>query len=650
MNMRHPARARKNATIYLLVLAAGTALCGFLPVARADDSSEAAVRSYRSPWAIAVAPDGKTVYVSDATARCVAILDAAGMTKRSEIALEGAPRGLCLSPDGATLYVAERGAGTVAVVDTASARVVGRLAAGRWPVAVALASKSRRLLVCNQDRHTLSVWDLSATPPAALPEVLLVREPSSAVVTPDERFAVVTNQLPLGRSTDPMLAAEVSVVNLETLAVSATVKLPPGSSLVNGVCASPDGKWAYAVHGLGHFNLPMTQLERGWVNTYALSIIDIAQGKRLATVLLDDLMQGAADPFAVVCSPDGGRLWVSHTGVHEISTIEIARVHELLNGPAPDDVVRYMDGSLPNIWVRIQQDRALIEELSYDLTALYLAGAIRRTPSGGKGPRGIALTADGKTLFVANYFSGAVSAIAADSGRGQGEISLGAQPPLDEVRRGELLFHDATACFQRWHSCASCHPNDGRIDGLRWDFADDGLGNGMNTPPILVPHETEPLHRQGALATTRTVAEHGLTFTHMIVPTEQQVNDLTAYLRSLRPESSPHRLAQGELTPAAKRGRALFEGRAECATCHNGPHFTDQKFYTVGWSGPNTPDAKFKTTPLLELHRTAPYMHDGSALSLEDVLTTSNSHDQHGKTSGLSAKEIQDLAAYLRSL
>ena len=93
-----------------------------------------------------------------------------------------------------------------------------------------------------------------------------------------------------------------------------------------------DGKWAYVVHGLGRFNLPITQLERGWVNTYALTIIDIAAGKRLTTMLLDDLTQGAADPHGVVCSKDGTRLWISHAGVHEISMVDIGLVHELLAG------------------------------------------------------------------------------------------------------------------------------------------------------------------------------------------------------------------------------------------------------------------------------------------------------------------------------
>jgi YVTN family beta-propeller protein len=642
-------RRKSMATVCLVLFGAGALALRQTP-AVCGDGSESLKAPYRSPWGVAVSPDASTIYVSDATAGCVEVLNMSGDMQHTAIALQGTPLGLCLSPDNTALFVAERGAGTVAVIDTATLTVNERLAVGRWPVAVALAPTSKRLVVCNQDSDTVSGIDLAQDPPKRLEDVRVGRSPASAAITPDERLAIVANQLPMGVSTDPTLAAEVSIIDLEALKPCATIKLPPGSSVVNGVCTSPDGNWAYLVHGLGHFNLPMTQLERGWVNTYALTIIDIDAKSLRATLLLDDLTQGAADPFSVVCAPDGSRLWISHTGVHEVSAVEIARVHELLEGNVSGEVAQITDGSLPNIWLRIQQDQNAVKELSYDLTALYIAQAIHRAPSGGKGPRGLALTPDGKTLLVANYFSGSVAALDTASGQLRGVIWQGDQPKPDPVRRGELVFHDATRAFQRWHSCATCHPNDGRVDGLRWDFADDGFGNGMNTPAIHYPDKTEPLHRQGTLATTPILAKHGLTFTHLIVPTEEEVEDLVAYMISLHPEPSPYRTVGGEFTPAARRGRKIFADKAQCATCHKEPYFTDQQLYEVGVITPNYPDAKYKTPPLFELHRTAPYLHDGRAASLQEVLTTYNPDDKHGKTSDLSADELDDLVAYLLEL
>lgn len=58
----------------------------------------------------------------------------------------------------------------------------------------------------------------------------------------------------------------------------------------------------------------------------------------------------------------------------------------------------------------------------------------------------------------------------------------------------------------------------------------------------------------------------------------------------------------------------------------------------------------FDTPTLIELWRTAPYLHDGSAATLRDVLTTANPDDKHGKTSHLTADQLNDLIAYLLSL
>ena len=430
----------------------------------AEQRPAAETARYRSPWCLAVSPEDGRVYVADRTGGCLVVLDGATLQKLSEIPLRGEPCGLCLTPDGRTAYVAERGAGSVAVVDTASSSVTSRIAVDQWPVALALAPQGKRLYVAAQDRHRVWAIDLTQAPGVPLAQIPVVREPSCLAVTPDERFVVATNLLPDGAGTDPTLAAVVSLLDTATLTQTATVRLPAGSTSVYGVCVSPDGRWAYVVHTLGRFNLPITQLERGWVNTYALSLIDVAGAQRLATLLLDDLTQGAANPFAVVGSADGSRLWISHAGTHEISFIDIGKVHELLGGKVPEALQQVKDGTLANIWVRIQQDRALINDLENDLTALYIAGAVRRVPAGGNGPRGLALSPDGTRLYVANYYAGEVAVLDASSGKRLGQAALGPQPPLAGVRRGEMLFHDATLAFQRWHSCAVL-PSESRTRG-----------------------------------------------------------------------------------------------------------------------------------------------------------------------------------------
>lgn len=599
--------------------------------------------TYRSPLAIAAAPDGKTLYVSDPTAGCVTVIDVAAGRRLRDIPLPGEPRGLALSGDGRTLYIAERKAHAVAVLDAARGIVTRRLPVGAWPVAVAVAEKGKRLYSANRGDHTVSVVELSSG--KEIKRIGVVREPDALALTPDESRVVVANMLPSGAGTDPTLAAEISILDTAAMSQRARIKLPPGSTVVTGATTSPDSHWAYIIHTLGRFNLPITQLERGWVHTYALTILDLAADKILATLLLDDLTGGSADPWAVVRSGDGKRLWISHSGTHEVTFIDIAKVHDLLNGRVPEALAKLKDGMRDNIWVQISRDRKLISRLANDLTALYIAGAIRRAPAGGVGPRGLALSPDEKKLYVANYFSGTVAILDAGEGKVLGAIPVGPQPSPDAARRGEIYFHDAMRCFQHWHSCATCHP-DGRVDALPWDFMRDGIGNPKDVISLVDMQHTSPHNRRATRPDPRECVETGVTGSHLIVPEPGDVGDLLAYIASLRPEANPN----PPPAAAVARGKRLFEGKAGCVLCHPEPYYTDQKMHNVGILTPLEPDGKYDTPSLVEVYRAAPYYHDGRSATLKDALTKDDPEGKHGNVKALTPQEIDDLVAYLLSL
>ncbi len=181
--------------------------------------------------------------------------------------------------------------------------------------------------------------------------------------------------------------ASVTLIDTTTLATNG-VSLPAGSTVARGVTTSPDSKWAYVVHNIGRFQLPITQLERGWVNTTALSVLDLEKQQRLTTILLDRLTKGAADPIDVRCSLDGQRLAVSHAGTHEVSLLDIGKLHRLFAGQVPKELADLKDGSSANIWTRIQQDRGCLADLKNDLTALYIANVSKRVEAGGNCPHG----------------------------------------------------------------------------------------------------------------------------------------------------------------------------------------------------------------------------------------------------------------------
>jgi mono/diheme cytochrome c family protein len=111
---------------------------------------------------------------------------------------------------------------------------------------------------------------------------------------------------------------------------------------------------------------------------------------------------------------------------------------------------------------------------------------------------------------------------------------------------------------------------------------------------------------------------------------------------------------------AAARGRLLFNGKAQCVSCHSGPKFTDanERLHEVSEvvSEPEPGGApsyasrsatkKYRTAPLRGLWQHPPYFHNGTAATTEDVVKTYNQR----KALGLSADEVADLAQYLKSL
>jgi cytochrome c peroxidase len=280
----------------------------------------------------------------------------------------------------------------------------------------------------------------------------------------------------------------------------------------------------------------------------------------------------------------------------------------------------------------------------------FLIGAHHRVklPNGAWGPRAVAIA--GNTAYVANYYSDTLTAI--DLGTAQmnpASIHLGPEQPMTEARKGEFYFHDAELCMQGWQSCASCHPGEARTDALNWDLLNDGIGNPKNTKSLLLAYQTPPAMSLGERKDAETAVRAGLKYILFSEQPESVASAIDVYLKSLQPVPSPH-LLEGKLSVAARRGAKLFS-QAGCVNCHIPGLYTDLQPHDVGTLASfDRPMDKFYTPTLIELWRTAPYLHDGSAATVRDVLTARNSKHQHGKMSDLSNQEVDDLCEYLLSL
>ena len=344
-----------------------------------------------------------------------------------------------------------------------------------------LSPDGRTLYVCNRFNNDVSVFDLAAK--KEVRRIAVPREPFSAAVTPDGKRLLVANHLHAGRADVDVVAASVSVIDLAAGKVVKEIPLPNGSGLLREIRVSPDGRYAVVAHNLARFHLPTTQIERGWINTSAGSIIDLAELKRLNTVLFDNIDSGAATPWAVAWTRDGQQLLVTHAGTHELSVVDfpgllakLAKISAVVDPGKPPDyaVASRSAADVPND-LSFLVGRASARQVARQRSAL--ARGCRRARVGGElflGHPGTRVETSPPNPLRAESFA------------------LGPAPQMTAARLGEFYFNDATICFQGWQACSSCHSHDARVDGLNWDNLNDGIGNPKNAKSLLQCFETPP--------------------------------------------------------------------------------------------------------------------------------------------------------------
>jgi YVTN family beta-propeller protein len=586
-----------------------------------------ATAEYQGPSTLVASRGGGTLYVTATDAREVAWVELPGGNVTRRIAVPAEPTGLVLSPDGTKLIVTcAAPKSTVAVFDAFSGETVTSIAVGHTAVSPAISPDGKRLYVCNRFSNDVSVIDLAAG--KELARVRAVREPIAAAVTPDGRVVVVANHLPNTRADSAFkgnMAPVVTVIDTRTHETS-SIELLHGANSLRGLCVSPDGQYALVTHLLSNFEEMPFRLDTGWINVNVISIIDTRRWKVVSTIGMDEYYLGAGNPYHVTFTADGKSVCVSIAGTHELCIIDVA---DLLG-----DFARRTMQPMMRVW------------------PIYLSlgeSLWRRIELPGKGPRGLA--AVGSKVYVAQYFSDTVAVVDLEiaDDASIGTIALGPPPQLTAERRGELLFHDATICYQQWLSCASCHP-DGRVDGLNWDLMNDSTGNPKNTKSMLLAHPTPPAMAEGVRESAEEAVRSGIRNILFSDRPEDEAAAIDAYLKSLRPVPSPH-LVDGRLSTAAERGRGLFQSEhVACHRCHPAPLYTDLRSHNVGSRRPNEYTDRFDTPSLVEVWRTAPYLHDGRYTTVKKLLVEGKHGLSRGRSKGLTEQDMDDLVEFVLSL
>lgn len=282
----------------------------------------------------------------------------------------------------------------------------------------------------------------------------------------------------------------------------------------------------------------------------------------------------------------------------------------------------------------------------------------------GHGADGLAVTRDFTRAYVYSQFDHRLEVFEGKNVNEQativakGSIVVAGDTIADPaLREGRKLFFDAKdprmSSPTTTVACSTCHL-EGREDGHVWQFPD-----GPRQTPALAGRKllsTAPYHWSGEFGTLDQFNVH--TITERMGGSGLDLSTaamLDQFIDQLPVAENPLRaaMAQGE---AEVRGKAAFQ-KAQCDTCHTGALFTDNSNANVGTLRLNVanPDngpvvtAGFNVPSLIGLGRSAPYLHDGSQLSLLERVF-SNPNDKHGVTSTLTVDEKQDLVEYLKSL
>ena len=221
-----------------------------------------------------------------------------------------------------------------------------------------------------------------------------------------------------------------------------------------------------------------------------------------------------------------------------------------------------------------------------------------------------------------------------------------------KVELGRRVFQDRRLSRDRSIACTSCHdPSSAFSDGRPLAIGIERQVGRRSAPALINRGYGRAFFWDGRAATLEAQVvqpiqdpkEMNMTLAEVSarvgLPPREISQALASYVRSILSGNSRFdRFANGDrraLSSEQQDGLRVFRGKANCTACHVGPNFTDERFHNTGiaWrdgalqdegrsavTGNAVDRGAFKTPTLREIARTAPYMHDGSLVSLEDVV------------------------------
>lgn len=559
--------------------------------------------SYTSPSGILVL-DG-SIYVSDETGKAVYKLSTEGSVQNKYTTSREVHR---VVTDGTNIYALEGGLDGTVVKLSKTLEKVSEAAVGHTPNDMAIVGGKG--YVVNRFSNTVSVLSLSDMKVTATIGNA-GREPFSAVAVGNDIY--VACHLANDPLTEDVVSADVLVISGDKIAK--TIPLPNGSSSVKGIAVSPDGKTVYVTHIVGRYTFPTTQTDGAWINSNVVSVISTADKALSYSALLDGVDHGAGNPWGVAVSSDGKYLCVALAGCDEVEIINLSKM--------ADRVSAVQSGRANK---RAESMETIVDSIAF------LEGARGRVKVG-KGVRNIT-EVDG-VLYCGLYFDGAVATVTLSNNK-TATLNFVDQPEAEGVRRGQILWTDASVTYQNWESCASCHP-EGRCDGLNWDQLSDGIGTPKSSKSIMWAMRTPPATFTGVTPKAEEDAQGSYESRGYL--DLEGIACVFEYMKANMPVPSPALNRDGTLTASALEGKALFD--KNCASCHPAPLYTDMKMHDVGTQS-RPGETAYDTPSLVESWRSGPYLHEGTMNTMEEVVKYF--------AKDLSDADVAKLTEYVRSI
>ncbi len=594
-------------------------------------------KTYVSPYNLAISEDGSRLYVLGQESNQLFVLDPEAGSIVTKIEVGNKPHTVALSKNGRTAYVSNQWADNIYLIDLEESRITDTLVGGSGPAGMVITPDGKQLYCVNSYSNNISIFDLETHKERR--RLKAGNNPVSAAITPDgsEIYVSSRRSIPVDHMTSPITEMTVAGTKQERITARKRWK---DAYIMENVEITPSGDMVLSTLIRPKNLIPAVQIERGWMMTHGIGIIERKENGRIIQLLLDEPNAYYSDPFDIVISPDGKRAYVSHSAVNMITVIDLDEIRALLEESTDEQLQTYAN--------------------HLGISSRYVIG---RIPTGAN-PKGMVLSPDGKQLYVAERLDDQIGVINTGSLRKERTIDLEGPKRRTVARHGRQVLHNAGHTFQNQYACYTCHP-DVHEDGLVYNMAGTDMGRNLaNVQTLRDIGDIPPYKWNGKNQTI--YKQDGMRFSTILTRTEafshKELDALVAFIEIGNPNPPNLRFnPNGELTAAQQRGKEVFYRDFDnygneipvdnrCYTCHPPPYFTNLQMTDVGTLADSDDPMKFDVPQLNNVYESAPYLHDGKAPTLEEIWTMFNDKDEHGVANDMLKNELNDLVEYLKSI